>query len=283
MTIEIRPLASSIGAQVLGAGVEPLEDRTELGRLRAAWIEHGVVLFRDFNDITPDQFRAFARQFGEPEDHDQVQFTLDGHPDIALVSNIQRDGRYIGATKAGRNWHSDSQYLRTPPSGSLLYASKVPPEGGDTLFASTAAAYDALPGSLRQKVRYLRVTYSRVRAYAKAHPDRPPLTEEEIARLPDVEHPLVRAHPETGRLCLYVGGVQHGGRINGMSPEASDALLEELRAHATEARFVYRHEWRDGDLVMWDNRSTLHCATPFDESRYERLMMRIQLAGSVPQ
>jgi taurine dioxygenase len=282
MNFQTHLLCPALGAEIRGLGIAPIADSITLSALRTAWLKYGVLLFRGLSDVGADEFISFARQFGEPELHDQVQFTLEGYPTIALVSNIQREGRYIGATKAGRNWHSDSQYLRVPPSGSILYASKVPPMGGDTLFANTAIAYDELPHSLKQRIRTVRVTYSRVRAYAQAHPDRPPLTDAEIANLPDVEHPLVRTHPETGRQSLYIGGVQHGGRIIGMPIKESDLLLEDLRAHATQERFVYRHEWRDGDLIIWDNRSTLHCATPFDESLYDRLMLRIQLAGTVP-
>ncbi len=282
MTFDVRPLSPGIGVEIVGVGISPLDDPGEVARLRAAWLDSGILLLRNLGEVTPAQFIAFARQFGEPEHHDQVQFTLDGYPTIALVSNIEREGRPIGATRAGRNWHSDSQYLRTPPSASLLYASVVPPDGGDTLFANTVAAHDALPAARQRALQSMRVTYSRVRAYARSHPDRPPLTAREIANLPDVSHPLVRTHPETGRRALYVGGVQHGPRVDGMDVQAGDALLDELRSHATRDAFAYRHRWRAGDLIMWDNRSTLHCATPFDESRFDRLMLRIQLAGTVP-
>lgn len=282
MPLEIRPLTATVGAEVFGFDFGRLFSSAELDQVRAAWLAHAILLFRGRADATAEELIAFSGQFGELEDHDQVQFTLPDYPKVALVSNVKREGRYIGAPKAGRNWHSDSQYLKVPPSGSFLYAQKVPPTAGDTLFSNTYAAYEALSEDMKRRIDGLRVSYSRVRAYPVSHPERPPLTDEEKAKLPDVEHPLVRTHPETGRRALYVGAVQHGPRVFGLPPEESDALLEELRAFATLPRFVYAHHWQAGDAILWDNRCTLHCATPFDEERYERIMMRTQMAGSMP-
>lgn len=282
MTMRFRTLTPAIGVELRDVRYDRLFTPAELEEVRAAWLRHGVMVFRGHRDATPDDLMAFSSQFGELEDHDQVQFTLPGFPKVAVVSNVKREGRYIGAPKAGRSWHSDSQYLRRPPSGSFLYAQQVPPEGGDTLFANTIAAFEALDDASRRLSRLLAVSYSRVRAYPLAHPERPPLTEEEKSKLPDVEHPLVRTHPESGCKALYVGGVQHGGRVMGMDQDESDALLAELRAFATQPRFVYAHQWEAGDAILWDNRSTLHCATPFDEERYDRLMLRTQLAGTIP-
>ncbi len=282
MTMHFRPLAPAIGVELRDVRFDRRFTADELQRVRDMWLRHGIMLFRGGTDAAPEDLMAFAGQFGELEDHDQVQYTLPGYSKVAVVSNVKREGRYIGAPKAGRNWHSDSQYLRRPPSGSFLYAQQVPPEGGDTLFASTVAAFDALDDAVRRRIEPLTVSYSRVRAYPIAHPERPPLSDEEKAKLPDVEHPLVRRHPESGRKALYVGGVQHGGRIVGMSQDESDALLTELRSFATQPRFVYAHRWQAGDAILWDNRSTLHCATPFDEARYDRLKLRTQLAGTAP-
>jgi taurine dioxygenase len=283
MKMDCHPLSPAIGAEVTGVAVGSPLAPDLVAQIRNWWLQYGILLFRGQADAGPDELISFSGSFGRLETHDQVQFTLPGYPTIAIVSNVKRDGRHVGATRAGRNWHSDSQYLRVPPSGSFLFARRVPPEGGDTLFASTTAAYDALPDTMKRRIEPLRVRYSRVRAYPLAHPDRPPLSDEEKANLPDVEHPLVRTHPETGCRALYVGGIQHGGCVVSLPEDESDVLLAELRDFATRARFVYRHRWRAGDAILWDNRSTLHCATGFDEDRYERLMLRTQLAGTVPQ
>ena len=137
------------------------------------------------------------------DEHDQPQYCLAGYPEIALVSNVKEGDRYIGAPKAGRQWHSDAQYLRTPPSASLLWAKEIPPSEGNTCFANMIAAYRALDAEERARIEPLRVNFSRTRAYALYHPERPPLSDEEKARLPDVQHPIVRTHPETGERALY--------------------------------------------------------------------------------
>jgi taurine dioxygenase len=140
-------------------------------------------------------------------------------------------------------------------------------------------AYEALDEETRELVSSLKVNHSRIRAYSVFHPERPPLTEAEKARVPDVVHPMVRVHPETGRKALYVGGPQHGGSIVGMAPEDSEAFLNELRKHATRQAHSYVHHWKAGDLVVWDNRCTMHCAMPFNEKDHRRIMHRTQIIG----
>lgn len=282
MEIEFRPLTPVIGAEVVGIDITRPVDASLAKRMREIWVERTILVFRGQQRAKPEHLIAFTRLFGEADAHDQPQYTMLGYPEIALVSNVKEMGRYIGAPKAGRNWHSDSQYLKRPPSGSFLYAKEVPPENGETLFANMYAAYDALPKETKQRIAHLKVNHSRVRAYPAAHPERPPLTEDEKARLPDVEHPMARTHPETGRKALYVGGKQHGGSVVGLPPEEGRALVEELRAFATRPRFVYTHRWQVGDAILWDNRCTMHCALPFDEEKYRRIMYRMQISGDVP-
>jgi taurine dioxygenase len=141
------------------------------------------------------------------------------------------------------------------------------------------AAYEGLDPETKVLVNTLQVNHSRIRAYSVFHPERPPLTEAEKARVPDAVHPMVRIHPETGRKALYVGGPQHGGTIVGMSPQDSEALLGKLRKHATQPAFSYTHHWRAGDLIVWDNRCTMHCAMPFNEKDHRRIMHRTQIIG----
>jgi taurine dioxygenase len=141
------------------------------------------------------------------------------------------------------------------------------------------AAYDGLDEETRRRVANLKVNHSRIRAYSVFHPERPPLSETEKARVPDVVHPMVRVHPETKRKALYVGGPQHGGSVVGMEPQESEALLDALRKHATQPAFSYVHHWRRGDLIVWDNRCTMHCAMPFNERDHRRIMHRTQIVG----
>jgi alpha-ketoglutarate-dependent taurine dioxygenase len=163
----------------------------------------------------------------------------------------------------------------------LLYAREVPPEGGDTLFTNMYAAYEALPEEKKKRIDGLRVLHSRVKAYPLSYPERAPMTEEEKARVPDVTHLLVRTHPEAGRKALFVGG-NVAWEIVGLPLAEGQALIRELREFAIQERFVYRHHWKLGDAILWDNRSTMHCATAFDEERYRRVMHRTTVEGDEP-
>jgi taurine dioxygenase len=282
-SMSMRAIVPQIGIEVLGVDLaEPL-GADDFAAIRRAWVDHTILLIRDQGHLRPEHLIAFARRFGDLDEHDQPQYCLPGYPEVAMVSNVKEGGRYVGAPKAGRQWHSDAQYLRRPPSASLLWAKEVPPSEGNTLFANMVAAYDALDAAQRERLHNLRINFSRTRAYALYHPERPPLTEEEKARLPDVQHPIVRTHPETGRTALYVGGEQHGGTVIGMPDAEGEALMRELRTFATQPRFTYEHRWSVGDLIVWDNRSTMHCALPFDEERHRRMMYRVQVAGDEPR
>ena len=281
-SLELRPITPHIGVELRGIDLaEPLGDEA-FRAIRTAWVRHTILLVRDQSHLRPEDLIAFARRFGPLDEHDQPQYCLAGYPEIALVSNVKEGDRYIGAPKAGRQWHSDAQYLRKPPSASLLWAKEIPPSEGNTCFANMIAAYRALPAEERARIDPLRVNFSRTRAYALYHPERPPLTDEEKARLPDVQHPIVRTHPETGERALYAGGEQHGGTMIDMPDEEGDLLLRQLRAFATQPRFAYEHRWQVGDLIVWDNRSAMHCALPFDEDRHRRMMYRVQVAGDQP-
>jgi taurine dioxygenase len=212
--------------------------------------------------------------------HTMPQFTPPGFPEIFIVSNVRADGKAIGAVFGGRVWHSDYYYRPKPASGSILYAREVPPDQGDTLFANMIAAYEALPEAMRRRIDGMKCLHSRNNAYSIQYPERPPLTDVEKARSPDVIHPLVRTHPESGKKALFLG-TREATDIVGMSQADGKALLEELREFALQDRFVYAHRWKVGDAVLWDNRSLLHCATPFDQ-KYRRLMYRTTVTGDAP-
>ena len=278
---EFRPLHPAIGAEVIGVDLsKPVDDDT-FGAIHAEWIEGGILLFRDQQALRPEQHIAFSEGFGELEIFTLRQYT---HPDfdrLFVISNLKNDeGQAVGA-RVERIWHTDSQFLECPSMGSILHAKEVPSAGADTLFASGRAVYAALPEATRARIDGLVVNHSRIRAYPITYPNRPPLTDEEKARTPDIEHPLVRTHPESGTRALYVGR-STDPVIIGMPREDSDALIDELLDFATSERFVYRHKWRVGDAILWDNRSTMHCATDYDEVNERRLMYRTTIAGDRP-
>jgi taurine dioxygenase len=269
----------AVGAIVRGLDLsQPLDDAT-FAQVRALILDRAVVCFAGQDRLTEAGQIAFSRRFGElvPSELDNVAPL--GFPEIFIVSNAIRDGKPIGAREVGRHWHTDFQHLKAAAALTMLHARKIPPEKGDTEFADMRAAYDALPESTKARIDGLDVLHSRVKAWPVMFPDRPPLTPEKAARTPDVVHPLVRIHPETGRRSLFITANKAAWEIIGMPRDEGQALLRELLEWATQPRFRFTHVWHDHDYLMWENRCLLHRATPFDSDRYERIMYRTTIAG----
>ncbi len=267
------PGAAALGAEVRGLDLSrPLAD-ADFARVHRAHLDHHVLVFRDQQRLTPDEQIAFSRRFGPLQIHVLHQFQLAGHPEILIVSNIREHGKPIGLGDAGHYWHSDLSYVDRPSLGSMLLAQELPAEGGDTLFADQHAAYEALPAALKQAVEGRRAEHWYLCKYAelqKRSPWRPDLSDEQKAKVLPVEQPVVRTHPETGRRALFVS--EHfTTRIVGLPDDESRALLAELFAHSTQPRFVYRHRWRAGDMVFWDNRSVMHLAAGCPDDQRRRL------------
>lgn len=280
---EIRPLPGPLGAEVLGLDLsQPLSD-PGFRRLHRAHLEHHVLVFRDQHALTPAQQVALSARFGPLQRHVLKQFALARHPEVLVVSNIVEDGRPIGLGDAGHFWHSDLSYKPRPSLGSFLHAQELPAEGGDTLFANQHLAYETLPEALRQAVAGRWAEHWYLARYAELQqrsPWRPNLTPEQIAEVPPAAHPVVRTHPETGRPALFVS--EHfTTRVLDLPEEQSRALLDALFRHSTQPELVYRHRWRAGDLVFWDNRSVLHLATGCPASQRRRLY-RTTIEGDVP-
>jgi taurine dioxygenase len=280
MSIELLPTGAVLGAEIRGVDLaRPLDDAmfAAIGR---AYDAHGVIFFRD-QRITPQQQVAFTRRFGAIEFNIfGERWSVPGSPEIVVVSNITEDGRPIGVRRAGENWHSDMCYIPRPPRGTMLYALEVPDlfglTLGDTEFASAAAAWDALPERLRRKLDGRRAVFDftgRKRAF--------PPTKDEIDRNPPVRHPIVRTHPHTGRKCLYVMRDDCTG-IEGIASEEAEALIAALADHIVKPEFVYRHQWRPGDLLMWDNCTVQHRAIQDYDMPQRRLMHRTTMGGAVP-
>ena len=284
--LKIRPTGAALGAEILGVDLANRIDDDTLDEIVAALHEHEVVFFRNQN-LTPEQHIGFSGRIGELERHVRADRCRPGYPELFVVSNIVENGRPIGSQDAGLFWHSDLCYLKEPSRGSVFYAREVPARDGkplgDTLFASATAAYDALSAITKKRIEGLKAVNSYEKGYyrdRKSGP-RPALTEEQKRRTPDVEHPIARTHPYTGRKCLFVNE-GYTSRIAGMSEPESKALLSELIAHATDARFVYRHRWQVGDLLIWDNCSTQHLAIRDYQLPQRRLMERTTLTGTAP-
>ena len=221
---------------------------------------------------------AFSRRFGDL-DEAPVQETgrrfVEGHPEIYVVSNVVRDGVAIGSLGSGEAvWHTDMSYLPDPPKASVLYALEVPASGGDTSFCSMYAAWDELPGPLRRRVEGLRVKHDGT--YNSGGYIRQGVTPTDDPRTsPGTLHPLVYVHPESGRQALYLGR-RRNAYIDGFSLDDSNALLDEIWSLATRESLTWRHRWRAGDLVLWDNRCTMHRRDAFDPAA-RRVMHRTQI------
>jgi taurine dioxygenase len=284
MSFEIRELDAPLGAEILGLDLSEQPREAELGHIREALAERGVLVFSDQSRLAPEEHVAFSRAFGPLQIHIQHHFHHPDHPEILVVSNVVENGKPIGLADAGRYWHSDLSYMAEPSLGSLLHAQELPGEGGDTLFASMAAAYDALDAGLREWIEDLDAVHSyeaRNKAQqAVSGAARPGLTEAQRSSVPPVVHPVVRIHPQSGRKALFVneGFTTH---IVGLPEAESRALLDELFAISSAERFIYRHVWRPHDLVFWDNRQTIHLATPFPQD-HRRKLYRTTVKGDVP-
>ncbi len=281
-SFEIVPFDAPLGAEVVGLDLSrPLGDE-DFALIHRAHLDHHVLVFRD-QQITPDEHVAFSRRFGPLQQHVLYQFALPDHPEVLIVSNVVENGKPIGLGDAGHFWHSDLSYKERPSLGSLLHAQELPAEGGDTLFANMHLAWDALPEALKQAVEGRRAEHTYLARYAELQarsPWRPNLSAEQIAQVKAVEHPIVRTHPESGRRALFVS--EHfTTRIVGLPEDESRALLDELFAHSVREQFVYRHRWREHDLVFWDNRSLMHLAAGTPD-HLRRKLYRTTIEGDVP-
>lgn len=263
MTFEIRPLSSVLGAEVLDLDLSQPLGEADFARVRGAFDEHSVLVFRDQRRLAPAEHIAFSRRFGPLEVHVQQRFLLRGHPEILIVSNVFENGQPIGLVDAGHYWHSDLSYLAEPSLGSMLHAKELPEEGGDTLFVSMHAAYVALDEAMKARIAGLDAEHSylaRNKKQGENNPYRPQLDQSTASKVPPVVHPVVRIHPGTKRPTLFVSE-GFTTRIVGVAEEESRELLAALFEHMTASRFIYRHRWQPHDLVFWDNRATVHLAT----------------------
>lgn len=278
-------LPAPLGAEVLDVDLAaPLGDQA-FARIAAAFNEHSLLLFRD-QQLTPAQQVAFSRRFGELEHHLFSHWCLPDQPEVLIVSNVRRDGEPVGVYNAGRYWHTDLSYMQAPSRGSLLYALEVPHDAdgrplGDTWFADAAAAYDALDDAMKARIESLEAEFSLAHQRQKLLDEGDggaALTDEQRARAPTVVRRIVQTHPLTGRRVLFVNE-GHTQRLLGLPEAEASALLAELCAHVTRDEFVYRHSWRVGDVLMWDNYPTQHLAH-FDYALPQRrLMHRTTLVG----
>ncbi|HZD61287.1 MAG TPA: TauD/TfdA family dioxygenase [Xanthobacteraceae bacterium] len=270
----VRPLSPALGAEILGIDLRDDIDARVFAQIRDAWHQNLVIVLRGQNLSEEDQVR-FAEKFGPPAVIHTKQFVRN-HPAVMLISNIREDGKPIGALPDGEmHFHTDQCHQERPAMASMLYALEVPRAGGNTLFANGYTAYETLPPEIKRRIdgRKALNAYDYETAATKRGT--------QLAQgLPSYAHPVVRTHPATGRKALYVNRLMTV-RIEGLPAQESDGLLAMLFDHQERRDFIYEHVWRAGDLVIWDNRCTLHARTDFSPDE-RRLMRRVTILGEKP-
>ena len=291
MKLDIVMSGAPLGHEIRGVDLAHLSNE-QFAAVEDAYDRYGVVVLRD-QKLSPDEHVAYSRRFGGLDRYILDRYNLPSHPEIFVVSNIIENGQPIGLGDAGRYWHTDMWTEPKPPRGSIMYAIEVPhaDDGrplGDTFFASMAAAYDALPEDLRCIIEHRRAVYSGARLVdfqtklkgRELTQEEKEGMEERKRRIKEITHPMVRLHPRTGRKSIYYseGAISH---IEGMTPEASAPILEAVREHVLKPEFQYRHVWRVGDVVMWDNCSCIHKASADFDLPKRRRMHRTTLASPV--
>lgn len=270
--ITARPIAGALGAEVYGVGSLANASDETISRIRELWLEHSVIFFRE-QPLEPKDFVAFARRFGDVVHYPFLK-GLDEAPEVITVAKREDERVNFGGL-----WHTDTAYLDQPPMATMLVAREIPPFGGDTLFASAYAAYDALSDGMKKLLDPLKAINSSAKAEkTRTREDRKAGEERKVL---EAAHPVVRTHPETGRKALYVNG-GHTLRFEGMSEEESAGLLAYLFEHQVKPEFTCRFRWEPGSIAFWDNRCALHNPVN-DYHGYRRIMHRVTLAGDTPR
>ncbi len=278
--IEIHPLSDALGAEIRGLDLTREIDDATFAVVDQAWRDHLILLFRG-QDLSEDDQVRFARRFGALQGRPRpasmrAESGEVRHPEIMLVSNIRKDGKPIGSLPDGEmQFHSDMCYIEKPAKGTFLYAIEIPSEGGDTLFLNTYKAYESLPADIKARIDGAKALNVFLYGSTSREGNKP-----DFSVHPNYVHPMVRTHPDTGRKALFVNRLMTWS-IEGMDEAESTMLLDRLFDHMEQPQFIYDHKWRVGDLLLWDNRCTLHARTDFSDQE-RRLLRRVVIQGDKP-
>ncbi|WP_417515090.1 TauD/TfdA dioxygenase family protein [Minwuia sp.] len=277
--MQTRDLTPVIGTEISGIDVSALED-ADFARIRQAWLDRCLIVIRD-QHLTPEQLCDFSRRFGElePPPASEARKRDEEAAEMWVISNVVENGKPIGALGSGEaEWHTDMSYIPAPPSASVLYGREVVTDGGNTWFGNMYVALEELPADLRDAIAGRQVNHDST--YTSAGDLRKGMSEVvDVTRAPGARHQIIRKHPVTGRDALYLGR-RTNGWVVGLDVEASDRLLDDLWAWCTQDRFTYAHTWSPDDLLVWDNRSTIHRRESFDASA-RRVMWRCQVRDEI--
>jgi len=302
--MEIEVLPNKAGAVLHGLDLaKPLTD-SAFGNIYATYLRWANIIITGQDQISSKDYVSFCGQFGKiirgvpstshhkrysKSDVDETEapkYTLSGHPEIFVITNLERQGKPIGLSKAGLYWHSDLYYVARPAKITFLLGKNIPTSGGDTLILNTSEVFNAMPKELKKRVKGVWMHHSWITGWPYAFPTLAPLSPEECVSTPDVEHPLVGRHPETGQSFLYPGALYHfenpGIRPMGLSDKKAAALYQDVKDFTLDERFIYRHKWAVGDILATDNLAGMHCATDFNDTLELRTLHRVTIEGVAP-
>jgi len=277
---EARPLTPALGARIEGLVLADAMSDATFDALYAAFLRHQVLLF-PAQDVPPARQVALARRFGDVQVHVMNQYHADGFPELYRLSNLDEHGNPNGRhpDKGTLAWHTDGSWQRRTGQATIIYGEVMPETGGETHFCDTYGAYDRLDQSWKQRIEGLRAMHNLDFSRTRRHGE-DPMTEAQKRAVPPVDHPIARTHPETGRRCLFLG--DHAESIVGLSYDEGRELIEALNDMAVHRDLTYEHRWTAGELILWDNRCTMHRATAYDPATQKRVIRRCTVIGEVP-
>ena len=278
---DVRPLSPHLGAELIGVDLARGVDEQLFSSIYEAFLQYQVLLF-GAGELPPGRQVEFARHFGEVQIHVMNQYHSSAHPELYRLSNLDEHGNPNGKfpDKGTLVWHTDGSWQRVTGQATLLYAEIAAGEGGETLFCDMYGAWERLSPAWKRRIENLRAIHNLDFSRTRRHGEEP-MTEEQKRKVPPVDHPVVRTHPDTRRKCLYLG--DHAESIVGMDYDSGRALIEELNALAIHPDLVYTHRWQPGEAIVWDNRCLQHRATVYDPATQRRVIRRCTVLGEVPQ
>jgi taurine dioxygenase len=279
--VPVRPLTAGLGAELADVDLAAGIDQPTFEAVYAALLRYQVLLFGPL-ELPLGKQVEFARRFGEVQIHVMNQYHSDAHPELYRLSNLNADGKPNGRhpDKGTLAWHTDGSWQRRTAQVTIIYGEIVPDRGGETHFCDMYGAYERLSPAWKKRIENLRAVHNLDFSRNRRHGEQP-MTAEQRAAVPPVDHPIVRTHPETGRKCLYLG--DHAEHVLGMEYSAGRALIDELNELAVHPDLTYQHRWVPGQLIVWDNRCVMHRATEYDPARERRVVRRCTVLGEVPK
>jgi len=276
----LRRLTPHLGAEILDVTLADAISDAVFAGIHRAFLEYQVLLF-PAQDVPPERQVALARRFGEVQIHVMNQYHADGYPELYRLSNLDAEGKPNGRhpDKGTLAWHTDGSWRRRTGQATIIYGEVMPRRGGETHFCDMYGAYERLDSAWKRRIANLRAVHNLDFSRNRRHGE-DPMTDEQRRATPPVDHPVVRTHPQTKRKCLFLG--DHAESIVGMPYEEGRALIDELNALAPHPDLTYEHRWQPGQLLVWDNRCTMHRATPYDPVTEGRVIRRCTVLGEVP-